>query len=607
MADIEISYDALTNKFQRKMQALQRDLKKTDDVAMRSAIAVGVIGTASIAATSSLFGLTAQVTETRREVLRLSEESGLAASTVDALRKNAEAMGREASMLDGAMEDLGERIRAAATGVGDAAEGFAALGVSATDANGNLRRSDEVLRDLLGALEGVENQEQRAALATIALGDAGRALGTSVDLESLDRWTQLVKLIGVDYGPEAVEQTRRFEANMVMLKTAAVGAGGALSDALDITGAVEKATLGIVFTRFLLEELSEDASESAAELGEAYDEANRLGGMLDEGIAAKIPARMILLRGLVATVESAFSDSSDAAEENIESLDDLDSAFERAMFRAREFHTLQQGILADLSAPDTAEDEVSPLTAGEDDDPDALKRTIQQRIELIEAEAEAVKALGKERAAADRAALEGLLELNEQQQEEGLATLIAQERAQEIYYDSVRSLSADLTSALQSDRMRDKKGAQAAVMGLSILQRAAALFQIAVSAQAAIGRQFADLPYPAALGTSVAIGLQAGAQAATVLSAPLPVNHTGTVDKSQSLAPDERIVRKNEATAVFTAQALEQLGGALGVGAMNAGRSMGGQRGSGAAEVFLSVRGATLRLESDDDPVPWRQ
>ncbi len=609
MADIEISYDALTDKFTRKMKSLQREVKKTDSAATRAALAVGIIGATAGAAVSGMLALTSTVAELRAETVRLSEESGLAGETVEALRKRAQSMGREASSLDGAMEDLGERIRDAASGTGDAAAAFDELGVSAVDASGNLRQSDEVLVDLLGALEAVESQEQKAALATLALGDAGRALGTSVDLEGLERWTETIKLIGIDYGPEAVAQTKRFQTNVTLLKTAAEGAAGSLADAFDVSGSIEKATLGIVFMRFLMEELSTDASKTASELGAAYDEMNALGGTLDEGIAAKIPANLILLRGFVSAVEQSFASSSEAVEDTGEKVEGVETAYDRAMSRAREFYELQQELLADAGDATMGPDSVVPLSVQEEGPaPEDLKRQMQERIEGINEELEATRALKEARAEAAMEAIQMAEVLSDRDRQANMEALQAKQAAQELYYDSVRSLSSQLTDTLQSDRLRDKQGAQAAVMGLALLQRAAALFQVGVTTQAAISRQFADLPYPAALGTSIAIGVGAGVNVASILAEPLPSSHIGSTPSpgSRSLAPDERIIRNNEEPTVLTRQALDMVGGANGVGALNAGRRPMG-RSVAPTEVYLQVQGATVRLESDDDPVPWRQ
>ena len=90
-----------------------------------------------------------------------------------------------------------------------------------------------------------------------------------------------------------------------------------------------------------------------------------------------------------------------------------------------------------------------------------------------------------------------------------------------------------------------------------------------------------------------------------MMSQPITFHQGGIDDRRRrSLAPDERITRDNEAVGVMTAQGLETFGGPQGFGAVNAGRRFGG--GARPSEVYLTVRGATVRLDSDQDPVPGR-
>jgi hypothetical protein len=102
--------------------------------------------------------------------------------------------------------------------------------------------------------------------------------------------------------------------------------------------------------------------------------------------------------------------------------------------------------------------------------------------------------------------------------------------------DSLQGVS-QLSGALSEKMAEDNK--KGAIVAFRVSQ-GAALAQVGISTAAAVMRQYADLPAPAALVSSIGIGLLGAAQAAAIASQAPPVAHIGT-PAGGSMAPDERM------------------------------------------------------------------
>lgn len=76
---------------------------------------------------------------------------------------------------------LEKSMSSAAKGTGANAEAFDKLGVSVTDANGNLRNGDEVWKDVIAALGQVENETERDALAMQLMGKSAAQLNPLIE------------------------------------------------------------------------------------------------------------------------------------------------------------------------------------------------------------------------------------------------------------------------------------------------------------------------------------------------------------------------------------------------------------------------------------------
>ncbi|MCH8821330.1 hypothetical protein IID23_02280 [Patescibacteria group bacterium] len=137
--------------FQDSTEVLEDSLKAVTAAAIAAATAFGVMLFAS-----------AQTTDALGKQARII---GLNVAELDALNFAAEqAIGTSAGVAN-ALETLSIRASEAARGIGGGVEAFGILGVSATDANGNVRNTVDILLETADALNRLETNAQRLELA----------------------------------------------------------------------------------------------------------------------------------------------------------------------------------------------------------------------------------------------------------------------------------------------------------------------------------------------------------------------------------------------------------------------------------------------------------
>lgn len=144
---------------------------------------LAAIGAAGGAAAAGAYTLASASRDIVNEMELVSRSTGLALDTVTALDAALRAGGGSLDQAEGALTALTERASDAATEGGEAAEQFARLGIGVTDASGNLKDADTLLRDTLAALERLPSQTARAGAAMTLMGDEGARLLATLDPE----------------------------------------------------------------------------------------------------------------------------------------------------------------------------------------------------------------------------------------------------------------------------------------------------------------------------------------------------------------------------------------------------------------------------------------
>ena len=218
-------------------KAAKANKRQFKDMADSAAMA----GAAILGAAGSVVALSQAFADLQNELADASATTGIAVETLAGLRLAAEGSGLEFSALQEGLKALPKRMADAARGTGEAADAFKALNVDVTDAEGNLRTADEVLRETLEAIGGIEDETLRGAAAMRALGEsAGPAFIQSGAINNLDAFVQLATEFGVDVGPKAAASAAQFQRSIATLSTVSQGALFEFVDSLGGPGGINE-------------------------------------------------------------------------------------------------------------------------------------------------------------------------------------------------------------------------------------------------------------------------------------------------------------------------------------------------------------------------------
>ena len=132
-----------------------------------------------------------------------STRTGLAVDTLAGLKLAAEGAGLQFDALSAGLIQFPKRMSDMARGTGEAKVAFEKLGISVLDAEGNLRSSDEVMKESLSRINGVEDSTTKAALASELFGRSGTMLLQALSGTELQEFVDEAERFGIKTGPSA--------------------------------------------------------------------------------------------------------------------------------------------------------------------------------------------------------------------------------------------------------------------------------------------------------------------------------------------------------------------------------------------------------------------
>ncbi len=271
--------------------------------------------------------LARQVSETRSEIVRLNRETAVSADIIAGVGAAAQNSGQKLSDMEDAFQGLPERMLDAASGAGEAAEGFEALGVSVTE-GGKLRDINEVLKETVERLQAEENATLRAAKANLVFGDAGvKMMGALGDVR-LETFIDHAERFGVSVGPEAAKATLKWNQSIQTLSGTVQHSIGDMADFFDVSDRIQNFTLGWVSLQSVITETvplmlkaasaghlltdslvfgndSKGIVEAMEQFGELRGELGGVGDRVSDTITAFIEQRQELVRVAGATKDAA--------------------------------------------------------------------------------------------------------------------------------------------------------------------------------------------------------------------------------------------------------------------------------------------------------------
>lgn len=184
---------------------------------------------AAAGATAAFVKFAESSASTADNIDKMSQKIGISRQAYQELDFICSQSGTSVDTLQAGMKTLTTSMTKAASGTKANIEQFEALGVSVTDANGNLRSQEDVMWDAMSALQGMENQTEKARLATQLFGKSG---------------TELMPLLNGASGSIDDMKNKAHELGLV-LDDETIDSGVELTDTMDQM----KRSFGAVFTK----------------------------------------------------------------------------------------------------------------------------------------------------------------------------------------------------------------------------------------------------------------------------------------------------------------------------------------------------------------------
>lgn len=118
------------------------------------------------------------------EISTLAKTTSLSTDTLQEYRYMASLTDVSLETITGSMTKLTRNMSSAKDGTGAAADAFAALGISVTDSEGNLRSTNDVFADVIDALGNIDNEAERDATAMSLFGKSAQDLNPLIEAGS---------------------------------------------------------------------------------------------------------------------------------------------------------------------------------------------------------------------------------------------------------------------------------------------------------------------------------------------------------------------------------------------------------------------------------------
>lgn len=275
-------------------------------VAGTIAVAFAAVAAAAVKAGKELIEMTREGAKYADTVLTESVVTGIATDRLQEYMYAAELVDVSTETLTGSMAKQIKSMKSVQDGSKSMVEAYERLGVSALDANGELRDSDTVYWELIDALGKVENETERDALAMTILGKSAQDLNPLI-LAGSQRMNELgeeARKAGYIVSDEMLSAYGAFDDQMQKLTLGSTAAKNALGTIL-LPVLTQLAGEGVdllgEFTNGIL-----DANGDISKMGEV------ISGILPKALNALmqyVPVILDLIKSLLMSIGKAIVDN----------------------------------------------------------------------------------------------------------------------------------------------------------------------------------------------------------------------------------------------------------------------------------------------------------
>ena len=199
-------------------------ISKMNSMLRGAAVGVTGLGAAVFAASKMQADYVNQLNDT-------STRTGIAIKSLAGLKLAVESAGVGFETVGSGLNALSPKMADAANKSSEAGKVFAGLGVSVTDANGDLRDTNEVFNEIIEQLNKVGNAVDKKAYTFKIFGEsAGAAILQSGFIEGMDAAIKKAEELGPALDENGIRKAADFEAGFAQLKTSLISAMGSIAE-----------------------------------------------------------------------------------------------------------------------------------------------------------------------------------------------------------------------------------------------------------------------------------------------------------------------------------------------------------------------------------------
>ncbi len=207
------------------LRAAGEQIKGMGDKLTAAGQAMKGLSMAAAAVTAAIGAATVKSAKWADDLTTMSKIYGISTEKLQMYSAAAELVDVDVETIAKSHIKLEKSMAAAQGGTGAAAEAFAALGVSVTDSNGELRNGDEVWNEAIIALGKLDNETQRDALAMQLMGKSAAELNPLIEDggETYSKLAETMQKYGLEFiDDETLSKANEFNDSLDTIK--AIGA-----------------------------------------------------------------------------------------------------------------------------------------------------------------------------------------------------------------------------------------------------------------------------------------------------------------------------------------------------------------------------------------------
>lgn len=182
--------------------------------------------TAFVGAASSFGYLTKRTIDTADEIYKLSQKIGVSTESLSTLRYAAELSDLSLEQMSTAIKKLSTNLYDISKGLGkDAALAFNELGLSATDSNGKLKNTEQILLQVADRFSLMEDGTQKTALAVKLFGRSGMEMIPFLNQgrDGIEALTKEAEKLGLKISTETGKAAEQFNDSLTTFKNQVTG------------------------------------------------------------------------------------------------------------------------------------------------------------------------------------------------------------------------------------------------------------------------------------------------------------------------------------------------------------------------------------------------